>query len=155
MAKYFIEYLEDDYPEDFSYANRKPFPDPFKFPKYKENDVIDEEQSVRWNREEIARRMQAYQDEVNRLDEIRKERIHKVNQDVIDSIALEFISHKIVQDKEKAYKKAEQLFIYADIIRNEENEDREYMAKLIRRLVRFAEQWEDYKQPEVYTGEGY
>jgi hypothetical protein len=95
--------------------------------------------------------MQAYQDEVNRIEEIRKERIHKINQDVIDAIALEFISHKIVPDKETAYKKAEQLFIYANTIRNEEDEDREYMAKLIRRLVRFAEQWEDYKQPEVYS----
>lgn len=151
MAKYFIEYLEDDYPEDFNNASEKSFPDPSKFPKYKKNDVIDEEQSVRWNREEISRRMQAYQDEVNRLEEIRKERMHKVNQDVIDSIALEFVSHKIVPDKEKAYKKAEQLFIYANTVRNEENEDREYMAKLIRRLVRFAEQWEDYEQLEVYS----
>ena len=85
------------------------------------------------------------------FEEIRKERMHKVNQDVIDSIALEFVSHKIVPDKEKAYKKAEQLFIYANTVRNEENEDREYMAKLIRRLVRFAEQWEDYEQLEVYS----
>ena len=42
-------------------------PDKKEFPKYKEGDVIDEDQSVRWNREEVQRRMEARKAETERL----------------------------------------------------------------------------------------
>lgn len=43
-------------------------PDPDKFPKYKEGDIIDEDMSVKWNREEVARRIIARNEEVTRLN---------------------------------------------------------------------------------------
>lgn len=43
-------------------------PDPDEFPKYKTGDVIDEDKSVKWNREEIERRITARNDEVKRLN---------------------------------------------------------------------------------------
>lgn len=36
--------------------------------KVKKGDIIDEDQSVRWNREEVLRRMKAYDDEVKALN---------------------------------------------------------------------------------------
>lgn len=44
-------------------------PDPDKFPKYKPNDIIDEDKSVKWNREEVIRRIAARDDEVKRLNQ--------------------------------------------------------------------------------------
>lgn len=43
-------------------------PDEDKFPKYKNTDIIDEDKSVKWNREEIERRIAARDNEVKRLN---------------------------------------------------------------------------------------
>ena len=44
-------------------------PDKEEYPYPKEGDVIDEDKSVKWNREEVARQRQAY---LNRVDELNK-----------------------------------------------------------------------------------
>lgn len=43
-------------------------PDPRRFTKYKEGHVIDENQSVRWNREKVAAANEAYSAEALRLE---------------------------------------------------------------------------------------
>lgn len=43
-------------------------PDAEKFPKVKEGDILDEEKSVRWNREEVERLRNARAEEVKRLN---------------------------------------------------------------------------------------
>lgn len=140
--RYNLEYLEEDYPKDFYEASRYLKPDPKKFPTYKEGDVIDEEQSVRWNREEVARRIQVYKNEIKRLEDIRLENIHKVNNDVIEAIAFELNNRHIVPDKDVAHKKATVLFNCANLMRHDENEDAYYLARLIKRLVGFVGLWE-------------
>jgi len=147
--KYVLEYLEEDYPHDFKCASEYLKPDPKKFPTYKEGDVIDEEQSVRWNREEVARRIQAYKDEIKRLEDVRLENIHKVNNDVIEAIAFELDNRYIVLDEDIAHKKATALFNYANLIRHNKKEDAYYLAILVKQLIDFVEIWEgaeDYNE---------
>ena len=69
-------------------------PDPTKFKKYRENAVIDENRSVKWNREEIVRRNKIYADEASRLNTIRNHAVHDVEQLVKDLIIdeLKYIS---------------------------------------------------------------
>lgn len=69
-------------------------PDPTKFKKYRENAVIDEDKSVKWNREEIVRRNKVYADEASRLNTIRNHAVHDVEQLVKDLIIdeLKYIS---------------------------------------------------------------
>ena len=64
-------------------------PDITKFPKHKEGDIIDENQTVKWNKEEVARRMQVYKDEVNRLNTARNQAFNKWTNDVVNMIAKE------------------------------------------------------------------
>lgn len=81
-------------------------PDITKFPKHKEGDIIDENQTVKWNKEEVARRMQAYKDEVNRLNTARNQAFNKWTNDVVNMIAKELIDTKLFKEpvaKEKAY----------------------------------------------------
>ena len=49
--------------------------------------IIDEEKSVRWNREEVERRRMAYEDEVKRLNTEKNKRIENAKKEVIDYIA--------------------------------------------------------------------
>lgn len=48
-------------------------PDEKKFPKYNPGDVIDEEKSVKWNREEVERRMDARTKEKKQLRALHNE----------------------------------------------------------------------------------
>ena len=63
-------------------------PDRSKFPRYRESAVIDENKSVKWNREEIIKRNEAFQKEVSRLQTIRSKEINKV----ISEICLDIVS---------------------------------------------------------------
>ena len=58
-----------------------------EFPKVKTGDVIDEEKSVRWNREEVARIQERYLKEVQRLNKEKNEAILKVEQRAVNLIA--------------------------------------------------------------------
>ena len=81
--KTLIYNLEDAY-------NISTKPDRTKFNKYKETDVIDEEKSVRWNREEIQRRNKMFLDEVARLQRIRSKAITdaeiKIQKEIISEL---------------------------------------------------------------------
>lgn len=147
--EYEYDYLDEDYVRDINKARKHTSPDSEKFPEYEEGDVIDEDQSVRWNREEIARRMQLRKDEIARLEDIRLQKITEVNNDAIDAIAVELLRRRIVLEEEEAKKKAENLFIYANTLRHREHEDAIYLVKQINRLVEFIEIWEgkdDYNE---------
>lgn len=67
------------------------------FPVYAKTDVIDEDQTVKWNRQEIKRRMQAREEESERLKAIRKAAI----QDAYGQ-ALEYIVQETGMEYEKA-----------------------------------------------------
>ena len=68
--------LNDLYKNAYSISCK---PDPNKFPRYKEGAVIDEDKSVKWNKEEIVKRNKAYQDEVARLNKIRNNAIFEID----------------------------------------------------------------------------
>ena len=78
-------------------------PDPYKFPKYKEGDVIDENKSVKWNREEVAKRIQARNDEVARLNTVKNKRIVELKNMAVDTIARGLIHDKLVANVGRAY----------------------------------------------------
>lgn len=52
---------------DMLYKNFSYKPDEKEFPKYNRGDIIDEDKSVKWNREEIERRINVRAKEVKRL----------------------------------------------------------------------------------------
>ena len=53
------------------YKNFSCKPDEKEFPKYNRGDIIDEDKSVKWNREEIERRINVRAEEVKRLQTLR------------------------------------------------------------------------------------
>lgn len=53
------------------YKNFSCKPDEKEFPKYNSGDIIDEDKSVKWNREEIERRINVRAEEVKRLQTLR------------------------------------------------------------------------------------
>ncbi len=54
--------------------------------KYKFNDVIDEEKSVKWNREEIKRLNRAYVDECNKLNDEKNKKLSNNNRKLYNFI---------------------------------------------------------------------
>ena len=65
-------------------------PDEQEFPKYKPGDIIDEDKSVKWNREEIERRINARIDEVKRLQTLRNKLDNLYEKTVIKILAKEY-----------------------------------------------------------------
>lgn len=62
-----IDTLEEKY-EEFCYGySHKPDRDEFPYPRI--NDVIDEDKSVKWNKEEVERLRKAHDDEVRRRNQ--------------------------------------------------------------------------------------
>ena len=80
------EQLKIDYD---NVMNMPCFPDKNLFPNAHENDIIDEEKSVRWNREEVQRRQAAYENELLRLRQLQFEAIREVNTRIYRTIAEE------------------------------------------------------------------
>ena len=81
-------------------------PDPNKFPRYRDNNaVIDEDKSVKWNREEVERRNKAYNDEVARLNRIRNAEVKKVA-DLIIVLIAEDVKFSIKNKTEAWYEHA-------------------------------------------------
>lgn len=72
-------------------------PDEKKFPKYNPGDVIDEEKSVKWNREEVERRMDARTKEKKQLRALHNELNSLYEKTMIKALAKEYkISEKEV-----------------------------------------------------------
>ena len=74
-------------------------PDPNKFPRPKDGAVLNEEMSVRWNREEVKRLQEKYDSERKRLKEERNKKIRNAEQDIYC-----YISQETGLNKEKAEK---------------------------------------------------
>ena len=62
-------------------------PDPNKFPKYKEGTVLDENKSVKWNREQVAEAKRKRDEEVSRLQRVRNNTINEAEREIIAAIA--------------------------------------------------------------------
>ena len=101
----------DDFVKAYEAAcNMSCLPDPYKFPKYKEGDVIDENKSVKWNREEVAKRIQARNDEVARLNTVKNKRIVELKKMAQDTIAHGLINDKLVANVGRAYEIASNIW---------------------------------------------
>lgn len=61
-------------------------PDRAKFPKYKEDVIIDVDQTVRWNREQVKLANEAFKNEASRLQSARQAKINEVIENVYDYI---------------------------------------------------------------------
>lgn len=86
-------------------ANLSCKPDPNKFPRYKAGDYIDKDKSVNWNEEEVARRNQAYKDEVARLNRIRNKAVVEV-EDLIRALIVEDIKYSVKNKSDAWYTNA-------------------------------------------------
>ena len=61
----------------------KPGPE---FKSYKSGSVIDEEQSVRWNREQVEFQNNQYQEEVKRLNQLKNDKVKEVSEQIYNKI---------------------------------------------------------------------
>ena len=86
------------------YRNFSCKPDATEFPKYKKGDIIDENQSVKWNREEIERRIAARDAEVKRLNTIRNKLHNLYETTCIKLLAKEY--KILTEEAEIIWKKA-------------------------------------------------
>ena len=86
-------------------ANLSCKPDPNKFPRYKAGDYIDKDKSVNWNEEEVARRNQAYKDEVARLNSIRNKAVVEV-ENLIQELIVEDLKWSIKNKSDAWYANA-------------------------------------------------
>lgn len=74
---------------DYERANEMPYKPGPEFSNPKEGTVIDEDKTVRWNREEVTRQQKIYKDETARLRKARNEAIVSVTDRAIKMIAEE------------------------------------------------------------------
>lgn len=83
-----------------------------EFPIYKEGDIIDENQTVIWNREEVVRRKKARENAIKKKKRIREFAIENVECIIINLTAVELMERDIVKngDIKRAIEKA--IFIY-------------------------------------------
>ena len=83
-----------------------------KFPIYKEGDIIDENQTVIWNREEVVKRKKAREDAIKKNKRIREFVIESVECIIINLTAVELIKRDIVKNGDiKEQLKKQSLFI--------------------------------------------
>lgn len=94
MKKIMVDDLTKAFDISFEYSCK---PDPDLFPNQREGDIIDEEQSVRWNRKEVARRIQARKDEVKRLNAEKNDLYNKA----VD-LAIKYIQQETKLNEKKA-----------------------------------------------------
>ena len=126
-----------NYLDDFEDARINTRPDPAQFPWYNENDVIDIDQTVRWNREEVTRKRQAYNDEKARLEKLQEDKYKEVNELVKNTVAdhlMDSIKHYTEND---AIDRAATIvdFAYKNMI--DMNEGHEYFLNLVAALTDF------------------
>ena len=86
-------------------ANLSCKPDPDKFPRYRAGEYVDKDKSVNWNEEEVARRNQAYKDEVARLNHIRNKAVVEV-EDLIRALIAEDIKYSVKNKSDAWYANA-------------------------------------------------
>ena len=79
-------------------------PDKEKFPYPKTGDVLDEEKSVKWNREEVLRLREAYNTEALRLNQIKNNMIREFEAKLISLLSKEYSI--TVKESEILYKYA-------------------------------------------------
>ena len=79
-----------------------------EFPIYKEGDIIDENQTVIWNREEVVKRKKAREDAIKQKKRIREFAIENVECIIINLTAVELLKRDIVKngDIKRAVEKA-------------------------------------------------
>ena len=79
-----------------------------EFPIYKEGDIIDENQTVVWNREEVVKRKKAREDAIKKKKRIREWVIENVECIIINLTAVELMERDIVKngDIKRAVEKA-------------------------------------------------
>lgn len=82
---------------DFIIANFENFaltfscrPNEKEFPIYSDGAVIDEDKSVKWNREEVTKRRQARLDETNRLKQLKNELISIYDKALMEALASQY-----------------------------------------------------------------
>ena len=79
-----------------------------EFPIYKEGDIIDENQTVIWNREEVVKRKKAREDAIKKNKRIRELAIESIECIIINLTAVELMKRDIVKngDIKRAVEKA-------------------------------------------------
>lgn len=79
-----------------------------EFPIYKEGDIIDENQTVIWNREEVVKRKKAREDAIKKNKRIREYAIENIECVIINLTAVELMERDIVKngDIKRAVEKA-------------------------------------------------
>ena len=75
---------------DMFYKNFSCKPDEKEFPKYNRGDIIDEDKSVKWNREEVERCINARTEEVKRLQTLRNKLDNLYEKTAIKVLAKEY-----------------------------------------------------------------
>ena len=70
--------------------NFSTIPNPEQFPKYRANDIIDEDKSVKWNREEVKRRIDNRNAESTRLRTTKNEISHLYENVLIRELAKDY-----------------------------------------------------------------
>lgn len=90
-------------------------PNKEKFPRVAIGTVIDEEKSVRWNREKVEEYRRSYEEEEKRLRKIKNDRINQIVDVVIELIANELynIPYFKGMDEDIIRKKAEKIYYKA------------------------------------------
>lgn len=72
------------------YKNFSCKPDEKEFPKYNRGDIIDEDKSVKWNREEVERRINVRAEEVKRLQTLRNKLDNLYEKTIIKTLAKKY-----------------------------------------------------------------
>ena len=66
------------------------YPDESLFPEYEVGDIIDEDKSVKWNRQEVARRIEARDAEMKRLRHLKQELTSAANNKLIELLSADY-----------------------------------------------------------------
>ena len=74
-------------------------PDSAKFPYYNQNDIIDENKTVKWNRDEVAKCREEYAKEKDRLIHARNEALCHIINDIKELFSNELSTYHINSKK--------------------------------------------------------
>lgn len=74
--------IKNDYEQNYVMFSCKP--DPKTFPRLASDAIIDEDMPVKWNREQVAKSREAYDEEVKRLNRQRNDNRERIKNEVAD-----------------------------------------------------------------------